>query len=308
MPPFTDHRPLDRRTFLGTLAGGLAGLGLLGCGVDGGAEGGDQGGAGDGASAGPWARRTGVQLYTVRTLMERDVPETLAAVAGIGYREVETAGLFGLTPAEFRDALDASGLVSPAGHMPIEALRQDLDAAVATARTLGQDWIIVPWLGEGERTAEGYRRVAGELNRFGAAAAEQGMRIGYHNHDFEFQPLPDGGRGYDILLAETDPEMVDIELDLYWAVKAGEDPVALFERDPGRFPLCHVKDLRDRQGAGTQTPVGEGEIDFARIFARADGAGLRHYFVEEDEPADPLASIRSSHGYLQRLTATEATG
>ena len=292
MLPFTDHQPLDRRTFLGTLAGGLAGLSLLGCNEP------------PAEAAAPWARRPGVQLYTVRTLMEQDVPGTLGAVAEAGYREVETAGLFGMTPEAFRAALDQAGLVSPAAHTPIQALRQSLQASLASARTLGQEWVVVPWLDESERTPEGYRRVAAELNRFGAAAEEQGMRIGYHNHDFEFETLEGGSRGYDILLGETDPDLVDIELDLFWAVAAGEDPVALFQRDPGRFPLCHVKDGTG-QGAESQTPVGQGEIDFGRIFAHAEQAGLRHYFVEQDDPADPLMTIRASREYLQQLTASE---
>lgn len=293
MLPFTDHQPLDRRTFLGTLAGGLAGLGLLGCSEP------------PAEAAAPWASRPGVQLYTVRTLMEQDVPGTLGAVAAAGYREVETAGLFGMTPEAFRTALDRTGLVSPAAHTPMEALRQSLEASLASARTLGQEWVVVPWLDESERTPEGYRRVAAELNRFGAAAEEQGLRVGYHNHDFEFETLEGGARGYDILVGETDPDLVDIELDLFWAVKAGQDPVALFERDAGRFRLCHVKDMADRGGTEAQAPVGQGEIDFARIFAHADQAGLRHYFVEQDNPTDPLMSIRASLEYLQRLTASE---
>lgn len=291
MLPFTDDERLDRRTFLGAIAG-LAGLGLLGC-----------GGRTAGAAA-PWVSRPGVQLFTVRALMQQDVEKTLAAVAATGFREVETAGLSGLTPEEFRGALDRSGLVSPAAHLPIEALRHDLDASVAAAVILGQEWIVVPTLAEPERTAEGYRRVADELNRFGALASERGVRVGYHNHDFEFKAVEGGVRGYDILLAETDPGLVDIELDLFWAVKAGQDPVALFERDPGRFSLCHVKDMADRAGAETQAPVGQGEIDFARIFGHADRAGLRHYFVEQDDPTDPLMSIRASYTHLQRLVAT----
>ena len=291
MLPFTDPDHLDRRTFLGVLAGGIAGLGILGCNEP------------PAEAAAPWVRRPGVQLYTVRSLMERDVAGTLAAVAETGYREVETAGLFGMTPAAFRVSLDSAGLVSPAAHTPIEALRQSLDASLDSARTLGQEWVVVPWLAEGERTPDGYRRVAAELNRFGAAARERGLRVGYHNHDFEFEELPGGARGYDILLAETDPALVDIELDLFWAVKAGQDPVALFERAPGRFPLCHVKDMADRGGTEAQVPVVAGEIDFGRIFAHADEAGLRHYFVEEDNPADPLQSIRSSYAHLQQLTA-----
>lgn len=293
-PPLSPSEPLDRRTFLGALAGGIAGLGLLGCG-------------GSSAEAGaPWRRQPGVQLYTVRTLMERDVSATLEAVAAVGYREVETAGLFGVPPAEFRALLDRHGLVSPAAHTPIEALRQDAEAALADARAIGQRWVVVPWLDESERSPEGYRRVAAELNRFGALAEERGQRVAYHNHDFEFVPLEGGGTGYDILVTETDPELVDLELDLFWASKAGRDPVALFERHPGRFPLTHVKDLAERGGVQEQAVVGEGQIDFGRIFAHADLAGLQHYFVEHDNPADPLESIRASHAHLQRLRAEPA--
>lgn len=282
-----DTHDLDRRTFVGTLAGGLAGLGLLACG---------------GRAVGSAAprRRAGLQLYTVRSLMERDVAETLEAVAAIGYSEVETAGLFDLSPAAFRALLDRHGLRTPAAHVAIDALREDAEAVFDAAATLGQQWVVVPWLAEEERTAEGFRRVAGELNRFGGLARDRGRRLAYHNHDFEFAALGDD-RGFDILVAETDPELVDIELDLYWASFAGQDPVALIEGHPGRFALWHVKDMVERGGERTMTSVGQGVIDFGRIYRHADRAGLRHAFVEDDNPADPLASIRASHDYLRRL-------
>jgi sugar phosphate isomerase/epimerase len=133
------------------------------------------------------------------------------------------------------------------------------------------------------------------------------MRFAYHNHDFEFADLGGGRTGFDILLAGTDPALVQFELDLYWATRARRDPVALFAANPGRFPLCHVKDLRDPQGTQAMAPVGEGTIDFARVFARAPQAGLRHYFVEHDTaaeyPGGPLASLRASYGALRRLLA-----
>jgi sugar phosphate isomerase/epimerase len=289
MLPLTASHPLDRRTFLGALAWGVAGVGLLGC----------EGRAAHGTR--PSGRPLGVQLYTVRTLMERDVAGTLRAVAGIGYAEVETAGLHGLGPEAFRGLLDGSELVSPAGHVPIEALREDLQGALTVAEVLGQHWLVVPWLDQAERTEAGYRQVAAELNRYGAAARDRGLRIGYHNHEFEFDDLGGGLTGYDILLDETDPALVDVELDLYWAVKAGRDPVALFDAHPGRFPLCHVKDMRDPGGAGAQADVGAGEIRFGDIFAHADRAGLRHYFVEHDDPPDPLGSIGASYAHLRQL-------
>jgi sugar phosphate isomerase/epimerase len=283
---------MDRRTFLGTLASaGVGGLALAGC-------------ARPLPAGVPAGRldRIGVQLYTVRDRMQQDVPGTLQQIAGLGYREVETAGLYNLTAQQLREHLDRNGLVSPAGHYPIQALRNDLNGTLATAQTLGQQWVIVPYLDQSERNVEGYRRVAQDLNRAGASARDRGLRVGYHNHEFEFDPLPGGRTGYDILLDETDSTLVDMELDLFWAVRAGHDPVTLFERQPGRFPLCHVKDMA---GIGTEhrmVDVGQGEIQFARIFAASRRAGLRHFFVEHDNPGDSIASIRNSIQHLQQLT------
>jgi sugar phosphate isomerase/epimerase len=282
---------VDRRNFLSTIAAsGLAGLGLGACRED------------TSADSGGRLDPIGLQLYTVRGRMERDAAATLREVAAVGYREVETAGLFDLSAAQFRSALDAAGLVSPAGHFPIDAVRQQPAATLALARTLGQQWLVVPWLDEAERTADGYQRLAEDLNSFGAVARDEGIRAAYHNHDFEFAPLGDGRTGFDVLLAGTDPDLVDIELDLFWAVKGGHDPVALFAAHPGRFALCHVKDMTDIAGSQEMVAVGAGEIDFAGIFARAEQAGLRHYFVEHDNPPDPIASIRTSFEHLRQLS------
>jgi sugar phosphate isomerase/epimerase len=282
---------LDRKAFLSTIAAtSLAGLGLAGC-------------REQRAAAGSRALDPlGVQLYTVRDRMAQDVAGTLRAVADVGYREVETAGLFDLSPDQFRAALDAAGLVSPAGHFPIDAVRQGPAATLDVAQTLGQGWIVVPWLDEAERTADGYSRLADDLNSFAAIARDRDIRVAYHNHDFEFAPLDDGRTGYDLLLERTDPELVDLELDLFWTVKGGHDPIALFSAHPGRFALCHVKDMADTAGAQRMVPVGDGEIDFSRIFAHAAQAGLRHYFVEHDDPRDSIASIRTSFDHLQQLS------
>lgn len=254
------------------------------------------------AATGGRLERIGVQLYTVRDRMQADVAGTLRAVAALGYAEVETAELFDLTPERFREALDAAGLASPAGHYSIDELRRDPGPVFATARTLGQRWAVVPWLAESERNADGYRRVAADLNRFGAAARDAGLRIAYHNHDFEFAPLPGGGTGFDILTAETDPALVDLELDLFWAVTGWQDPVVLIARHPGRIRMCHVKDMAWVSGGRTMVDVGQGSLGFGRIFAAGRQAGLAHFFVEHDTPADSLASIRNSIEHLRRLT------
>jgi sugar phosphate isomerase/epimerase len=270
-------------------AAGLSGAALSAC-------------AGASAGTGRRLERIGVQLYTVRDRMQADVAGTLRAIAALGYTEVETAGLFDLTPERFREALDAAGLDSPAGHYSIDALRRDPGPVLATARTLGQRWAVVPWLAESERNAEGYRRVAADLNRFGAAGRDHAVRIAYHNHDFEFAPLSSGGTGFDVLMGETDPALVDLELDIFWTVQGWQDPAALIARHPGRIRMCHVKDMAWVSGGRTMVDVGQGAIDFARIFAAGREEGLAHFFVEHDTPADSLASIRNSIEHLRRLT------
>lgn len=283
---------MDRRRFLGAVAAlGLGGLAFPACNM----------GAAASSRRGDLPR-IGVQLYTVRDRMRQNVEQTLRAVAEIGYDEVETHDFFGSTPAQFRALLDRFGLASPAGHVPLTAVRSELDATLAAAETVGQRWVIVPWIEESERTADGYRRVAEDLNAAGRVARERGLRVGYHNHDFEFEPLPGETTGFDILLRDTDPELVGIELDLFWAVKGGADPLALFAAHPGRFPLCHVKDMQGIGGAERMVDVGQGEIDFAAIFARSEQAGLRHYFVEHDQPEDSLESLRRSYDHLRQLT------
>jgi sugar phosphate isomerase/epimerase len=281
---------MDRRTFLARAAlGGLAGYGLSAC------------AGGTPASGAAGIERLGVQLYSVRDRMNQDVRGTLAAIAAIGYQEVETAGLYNLTPQAFREELDRAGLVSTAGHYGLNDLRQNVDGTLEIARTLGQEWVVVPSLGGDDRTPEGYRRVADELNRFAQTAGQRGLKFAYHNHDWEFAPLDDpaAANGYDLLLALTDPDLVGMELDIFWAIKGGEDPLGLFGRYPGRFPLCHVKDMADMQGAQRMTDVGSGEVDFGRIFQQSAQAGLQHYFVEHDSPEDSLASVTASHDYLR---------
>ena len=157
----------------------------------------------------------------------------------------------------------------------------------------------MPWIDAGERTSlDGYRRVAADLNEIGARTAEAGVRLAYHNHAFEFETFGGDRSGYDVLLAETDPSLVVMEMDLYWTVHAGRDPAAYFERHPGRFPLFHLK---DRTPDGAMADVGAGALDFGRVFALAARAGLRHAFVEHDEPEDALRSLRRSYGHLARL-------
>ncbi|HEX5580818.1 MAG TPA: sugar phosphate isomerase/epimerase [Gemmatimonadaceae bacterium] len=245
----------------------------------------------------------GLQLYTVRREMAQDVERTLQRVAEMGYREVEFAGYFDHSPAEVRAMLARHGLRSPASHVPYERIERDWAAALDEAAAVGHEWVVVPWL-DAKRltTVDDWRRVAERLGAAGVAARAAGLRLGYHNHDFEFRPV-EGAEGrvpLDLLLADTDPESVDFELDLYWMVRAGHDPLAWYARHPGRFRLAHVK---DSAGAPEHrmVDVGRGTIDFVRILPAAARAGTTHFFVEHDDPADPLASARASIAYLARL-------
>jgi sugar phosphate isomerase/epimerase len=242
----------------------------------------------------------GVQLYTVRESMRADVAGTLARVRSIGYREVEFAGYFGRTPAQIRAALGANGLASPASHLALEALITGLGDTLDVAEEIGQRWLVLPWIDQKDRTPEGYDRIADQLNAAGEVATRRGMRIAYHNHDFDLRPWSDGTIPLERFIRRLDPRYVDIELDLYWVVKGGSEPRLWFDRFPGRFPMVHVKD------AGVapdfrMADVGAGAMDWKSIFALRQKAGIKHYFIEHDEPVEPWASITVGYRYLSHL-------
>jgi sugar phosphate isomerase/epimerase len=242
--------------------------------------------------------RIGLQLYTVRGLMERDVASTLKMAAAVGYDEVEFAGYFDETPKRIRMLLDAVGLVAPSSHVPLADLTKHSERTFDAADVIGHRYIVMPWLDpEERRSLDDYRRVAAALNRAGELAEARGLRVAYHNHDFELAPI-DGVLPYDLLLSETDPALVWFEMDFYWMTRGGGNPLAYFKGHPGRFHLCHLKDM-DRRGE--MADVGTGRIDFREILQHRAEAGLRHFFVEHDHPGDPRASIRASYGFLRKL-------
>lgn len=228
----------------------------------------------------------GVQLYTLRDLMAKDVVTTLQGVAAAGFTEVELAGHYGHSPSVLRRMLDSEGLAAPATHSLLDALNQDFEAVLDAAMVLGNRYIVLPYLFDHQRNSiDDYKRLAERMNHWGELCKKAGICFAYHNHDFEFMPLE---VPYDIILQQTDPQTVFLELDLYWAVKAGQDPLALFEHNPGRFPLWHLKDMA---ADGSIADVGDGVIDFQRIFRAARQAGLQHGFIEHDNTANPLATI-----------------
>ncbi len=246
--------------------------------------------------------RIGIQLYTVRRDLTKDVEGTLSRLASIGFQEVEFAGYPEGTAQSLRAMLDRLGLRAPSGHVPLQALRREWDRTLDQAAVVGQDYVVVAWIPEEERrTVDDWKRLAGAFNRAGEAALQRKISLGYHNHDVEFAPVG-GTVGYDILLAETDPKLVRFEMDLYWITKGGRDPLEYFAKWPGRFPLVHVKDM-DATPRRFFADVGKGTIDFRRIFRKAKQAGIRHFFYEQDEtPGTPFESAKASYQFLKSLT------
>ncbi|MBC7790899.1 MAG: sugar phosphate isomerase/epimerase [Anaerolineae bacterium] len=294
---------LDRRAFLGTV-----GMAALGCSMskedDGKVPAADtsaQVGVRDQTGT-RTLDRIGVQLYTLRDDMEKDLEGTLARVAAIGYKDVEFAGYFTHSAADIRRILDKNGLRAPAAHIGTPAaLTKDWDKMLDNAKVAGHDYLIVAYLTDEERRSlDDYRKHADLFNKAGETAKKAGVRLAYHNHDFEFVRKEDKVP-YDILLERTDPALVAMELDLFWITKSGNNPQAYFERYPGRFELVHVKDM-DASPEQRMVDVGKGSINFAQIFAQREKAGIRHFMVEHDNPQpSALESVKASYEYLSRL-------
>jgi len=258
-----------------------------------------------------WAAREhkiekiGLELYTVRDAMQKDFEGTLARVAKVGYKEIEFARYFADVsnlnppPKRAREILEANGLSAPATHVAYATLSPDIwPKVIEASKILGLGYIVNPSIDrEVLKQPDGWKRAAETFNRAGEESRKSGIQFGYHNHTEEFQEV--GGRlPYDILLAETDPKAVMMEMDIGWVHKAGADPLKYFAKYPGRFPLVHVKDF-DKDG--NMTEVGNGVIDWKGIFVKSDLAGIKHYFVEHDDPKSPFDSIQISYEYLEKL-------
>ncbi len=258
----------------------------------------------------------GLQLYTVRDAMQKDPAATLAKVAQLGYNSVEGAtytgveNFYGMDAKTFSDLLKKNGLIMPSSHYRlgedqangkdvIGTILHDWNKAVDDAKTVGAKYMVCAWLSPAERgNIDHYKKLAGYLNTAGETCKKAGIQLCYHNHDFEFikdnDQLP-----YEILLTNTDKDLVKFEVDLYWITKAGHNPVELFKSHAGRFPLWHVKDM-DTTPEHAFTEVGNGSIDFKNIFKYADKAGLKYFFVEQDKtPGDPFDSITKSIAYIK---------
>jgi sugar phosphate isomerase/epimerase len=260
--------------------------------------------------------KVGVQLYTVRDLMQTDFDGTIAKVASIGYKEVEFAGYFGRTPQQVRAVLDKNGLTAPGTHVQYDELDEKFPSVIEASKTIGIEYIVNPWIPEELRKSPDIWKQASEkFNRCGEQAQKAGLQFAYHNHWFEFLPV-NGVMPYDTLLKECDPHLVKMEMDLCWITVGGGDPYKYFNEYPGRFPLVHVKDIKKlpqvSEGGGQNfgdslkdiTAVGNGVINWKKVFAQSEKAGIKHYIVEHDKPEDPFESITESYAYLSKLTWT----
>jgi sugar phosphate isomerase/epimerase len=280
------------------------------------------------AQTGPLGRPIGLQLYTVREAVEKDLAGTLRAIAAIGYREVELAGIPAKSATELRKMLDDLGLTAPSMHASMADLQDGLQERIDYAKALGTQYLVCafPWTADARfRSNPGHAVVslasgitlddwkwnAEQLNKIGAAAKQAGLRCGYHNHNMEFRSY-DGVVAYDELLRLTDPQLVTMEMDIAWVVTAGVDPVKYLKKHDDRISLLHVKDVvkdlrvtADRLQAQT-TEVGSGKVDWKRVFKAMESKRIAHYFVEQENfERLPLESVKISFDYLRGLGAKE---
>lgn len=285
----------------------------------------------------PQARPIGIQLYTLVDMLGPNLEGALAAVAEIGYRTVEIPSYMGRSPAQLRTLLDRYGLTCTAAHISMNpgtaaapGLRGDLGRLIGDMQTLGATHVYAPAMavptdmGLTARPDEGFafisrvaeamgadrwKRMADELSAIGARLASGGVGFGYHNHNFEFVRV--GERtGFDILVQESDPRSVSIELDVGWAAAAGQDPVALFERYSGRYTAIHMKDIKASTQPNTQlrmdpSDVGSGKLDWKRLLPAAHAAGVRNFFLEQEPPfaTSRLDAARAGFAFLSALEA-----
>jgi sugar phosphate isomerase/epimerase len=261
----------------------------------------------------------GLQLYTVRNQIGKDPDGTLAKVAAIGYNSVELMGygngkFFGLTPAQFSALLQKYQLKTPSGHyggMMTYLAKGDsaeLKDNIAVAATMGHQYIVVPFLTDDMRTSlDDYKKLAGKLNIAGEEAKKAGLKLAYHNHDFEFKDWGGGQTGFDIFLKETDPSLVFFEMDIYWVTRAGHDPIQLINDNPGRIKMWHLKDMSQKmppsysvEGQQYFAEVGTGIINFKDIFRYKAKSGMEFFFVEQDQTSEPVFdAITKSYNYVK---------
>jgi len=255
----------------------------------------------------------GLQLYSLRNIIKKDVQGTLKEVARIGYKTIETYNygdgkIFDIPFDDFVKMAKDLDLSITSGHYSSGFnstskgnLRNDWESAVKDAKKAGQEYMVVPYLEKDERqTIDDYKKICELLNKGAEVCKQHGIKMGYHNHEFEFEKIDDQ-IPYDVMLAELDQSLVTMELDLYWVVRGGYSPLDYFSKYPGRFELWHVKDMNKEDRKKTTSP-GLGSIDFTEIFKHAGHAGMKRYYIEiEDYEVSEYESITNGFEYLKKI-------
>ncbi|MDB5158175.1 MAG: sugar phosphate isomerase/epimerase [Mucilaginibacter sp.] len=256
-------------------------------------------------------KNVGLQLYSLRDQLPKDVSGVIAKVAAAGYKEVEPfgyskrAGFWGLDAKAFSSLLKANGLTTPSAHYDMNEFlgsgkMDNFNDYIEAANATGQSHIIIPSInGEYIKTVDECKAVADKMNKAAEICQKSGLKLGYHNHNFEWKPIGDT-TFYDTVIDNTDPKLVAMEMDIYWVVRSGKDPLELMAKHPGRFEFVHIKDM-DKTNNGLNTEIGTGTIDFVKILAQAKQGGVKHFIVEQENYTniDPYVSITQSAKYIK---------
>jgi len=253
----------------------------------------------------------GIQMWSLRETAKTDTPAALDLVKHYGLKEIETAGLGTLTVEQYAAALKSRGLAAIGMHAGYEELQKNLTGTISTAKALGAKYVVCPWIPHGKEgfTVEQAHKVAADFNAWGKTLHEAGLKFGWHPHGFEFVRSPSGESPFQVIVNETTPENLVLEMDVFWVFHAGQDPVKLLNEYPNRWGLMHVKDIRKGAVTGLSTgsaaptdnvSVGTGQIDWAAVLSTAQKVGVKYYFIEDETPA-PLQCIPASLKYLRGL-------
>ena len=264
----------------------------------------------------PFAKyKMGLQLFSIRDPLAKDLTGTIKRIATVGYEDCETYGYdpsqvkyYGVKATEFKKLLTDNNMITTSGHYdftkyfdkPMDAMSQYVDQCIEGAHALGQKYITWPWLDPAFRTLDNFYVLAGKLNKIGERVTKAGLGFAYHNHDFEFTDY-NGQIGYDIIMKETDPALVKLQMDLYWVMHSSKrTPSQLFDLQPGRFVMWHIKDMD--KISRDYSELGNGSIDFTVILPEAARAGLQYYYIEQggNFAKDPVQSVTDSAIYFKK--------